>query len=282
MLAQGQVASFGCHARTLAVAFATVVALGGCFSDPLVSVSNTTEPSDSESGADTQTEMEAEGESGTDTDADTDTDTGTESETTGPGPDDPIPLASDADDGQIYVNGGRYMWLPSGEDTGAFLGEFPQGSAYAGYFRFAIPAAIPAGATILEARLAIFGTTVYQWDAGNHALEIALQDAPDAPAVEQGNRYPYDGNAESVALLPARVRWPDVGGLSWTVGGVNESPDLAPLIQSLLDAHGGLEAGANLQFWITKPAPLLGESEVGFVEFSDNPTSAASLSLTFE
>ena len=255
----------------LAIVLAIVVPMAGCFSDPLVgATANTTEPSseseaDSESGADSMAEME--------TDTDTDTDTGS---------DDPIPLASTADDGQIYVNGGRYTWLPWGEDSGGFIGEYPQGSAYAGYFRFAIPSALPDGATILEARLTLTGTTVHDWNLSEHALEIAVQDAADAPEVDLGAMYPYDQNPDSVALLASRVRWPESGGLTWTLGMSNESPDLAPLIQELVDANGGLAAGAHVQFWITKAAPLQMPSEVGFIEFSGNPQSAASLSLSFE
>jgi hypothetical protein len=232
---------------------AATVTVGGCFSDPIAGTTNSTDQAESETSPITPGELG------------------------------PISLANNAADGLISVSGGRYTWLPSGEQSGGYLGEWPEDSEYAGYFRFALPSAIPAGATILDARLEIHGAPVWEWQPSTDALDIALQDDADAPEVDAGSMYPYDINPDRVALLPPRVRWPEDGGLSWDETDWNESPDLSPLVQVLVDGHDGIEAGAHLQFWIAKTDLAASvASEVGFIEFSQNPAFSATLSLSFE
>ena len=61
-----------------------------------------------------------------------------------------------------------------------------------------------------------------------------------------------DGTAAGLArqITDAEVPWPESGGLAWSSGVREQSPGLAPLIQELVDRHGGLAAGAHVQLWI--------------------------------
>jgi hypothetical protein len=194
----------------------------------------------------------------------------------------PIFIGDNSDDGQILPDGmGGYSLLRDGEASGAYLGEFPTGFAYPGYFRFQLADGIPAGATIRSAQISLFGTGVYEWNPESHALRIEIEDSADAPQVADAWSYPYDANPLSVPLLPTTVRWPPQGGLVWQSDARNESPDIAELLQDLVDAHGGLPSGAHLQMWIAKAPPLDGAGEVNFVDYYENPGSAAALSFSY-
>ncbi len=190
----------------------------------------------------------------------------------------PLAIAENLDDGCMYgtANGG-VTWLPSGEaNMLGFLGEFPLGRPYYGYFRFELPQALPMGTGVPSATLTLDGHTTYQWNRDAYALAIRIEVSEDAAQVQGEERFPANGQTQ---LYEEFVRWPEAGGLVWDVDGTNVSTDVGPLIEALLQDVGGLEAGAHVQFWISK-AELVQDAEVGYVDFTANPNRAATLTLT--
>lgn len=239
--------------------------------------SSTGEASSSSAGP-TTTPVTATGSTGTDSDG-----SEVSGETGGPtaitlGP---IVIADDLDDGGMWPpsNGRMGAWFPSGEVQAGqcFMGEYPTGSAYYGYFRFALPQPLPAGTQVTSARFEVTGFGTFQWSPDLDALEIRAELSPDAPQVEGLRAYPELGMV--TALTQATVRWPDAGGLDWAPDGTNVAPDLFAPIQEVIDASGGLAAGAHVQLWIR--AAELGQDnrEVGWRDASAGQGEFARLTL---
>lgn len=196
----------------------------------------------------------------------------------------PIVIAEDLDDGAMWpgvllVRMGA--WLPSGEDAGqGFCGEYPSGQRYYAYLRFELPEALPAGTTIASATLELYGHAIYMWN-DSHALRVWAQHSDDAPQITGLSDYPGTGNVE---LGDLSVRWADSddSGLAWMIPGPNASPDLAAIVQELVDANVGLAAGAHIQLWVAEDQ-LGGEGEeVGWLDASAGAETAARLTLTIE
>lgn len=277
----------------------------GCFSEPFLAPDGpaTSQADGSEAGSDASSSEDASGEGttgsgssgadGTDDassggdEASTDSgnaqtsasdETGTTGDTTLVGP---LVPDDNLDDGAIYpaANGYSAHWYPSGEDNAEgrqYLGQFPNGAQYYAYMRFRLPAAVPAGSIIDSAVLEIAGHDEYAW-AGAYALRVWVQDTPDAPAVGGVTDYPQDGG--SVVLSADSVRWPEVGGLPWQQPGPNATPDLAPLLQALVDTHGGLAADAYVQFWIGEDVLDGSGEEVGWFDSLAGAEHAPRLTL---
>lgn len=192
----------------------------------------------------------------------------------------PIAIVDDLDDGSMYPGDrtGGGAWLPSGESMAglAYLGEFPDGLPYWGYFRFTLPSELPFGTTVVAASLTIRGEDLWQWDTTSQGLVILAEHEADAPQVDGLEHRPDTG---AVALTTASVRWPPAGGLEWQVGGDNVSPDLAALIQEVIDDRGGLAAGGHVQLWIRAAELGVGNHEVGWHDVSGGPGGAASLRM---
>jgi hypothetical protein len=193
----------------------------------------------------------------------------------------PIVIADDLDDGGMWPasNGRMGAWHPSGEvqNGQCFMGEYPTGSAYYGYFRFALPEALPAGTQVTSARLEVTGFGTFQWSSDLDALVIRAQLSPDAPQVTGLGDYPELGVATS--LTQTAVRWPAVGGLAWNADGSNVAPELLEVVQEVIDGSGGLAAGTHVQLWIG--AAELGQSnrEVGWRDASAGQGEFARLTL---
>ena len=168
-----------------------------------------------------------------------------------------LTILADADDGEIDHDG---LLLPRGEAASTWKPYLDPDALYAGYwidtgmktegptrayFRFQVSTALPADASIDEATLTLHGLDApvahADWDAATHALRVRAEDAADAPAVK---------SATVPALLPSSLRWPSQGGLAWQVGAGN-SVDVAPLLQALVQKHGGLSDGAHVQLWLS-------------------------------
>lgn len=237
------------------------------------STSSTGDASSSSAGP-TTTPVTATGSTGTDPDG---------SESGGPmeislGP---LVIADDLDDGGMWPasNGRMGAWIPSGEIQAgqAFMGEYPTGSGYYGYFRFALPEALPAGTAVTSVRFEVTGFGTFQWSSDLDALEIRAELSPDAPQVDGLDDYPDLGMV--TPLTQAAVRWPEAGGLVWAPDGTNAAPDLSAPIQEVIDASGGLAAGAHLQLWIR--AAELGQDnrEVGWRDASAGRGEFARLTL---
>ncbi|MBK8239168.1 MAG: hypothetical protein IPK74_26895 [Deltaproteobacteria bacterium] len=192
----------------------------------------------------------------------------------------PIAIATDLDDGAMWptVMGEVGTWSPSGEVAlgQAYLGEYPEGEPYWGYFRFQLPRALPAGTVVQGAVLTIDGHGTYQWDEQVHALRVWAERSDDAPQVEGLASLP---GGDLVALTEASARWPATGGLAWSTDGSNASPDLAPLLQELVD-DGGLVAGASVQLWVAADDLATQGHEVGWIDASGLDDREARLNLS--
>jgi hypothetical protein len=222
--------------------------------------------------------------------ADASTSDGGDTGATGPGSTviGPLLITDNADDGAIYFDtAGDTHWYPSGED-GAGSGFFGDvgGNYYAAYFRFQLPEALPAGADVVDARLQLHAgpSVTYDWNSAIYAVGVRIEDTDDAPVVGSRATFPVQlGNpvpGEGVDILDEMVRWPDAGGLTWDPA-VNESPDLAGLVEALLAARGGLAAGAHIQLWLAIAEPTGVGGEVTYVDYAAGPAAAvAQLELT--
>lgn len=192
----------------------------------------------------------------------------------------PIPIADDLDDGSMWpaAPGEPGAWLPSGETRVglSYLGEYPAGQPYWGYFRFQLPRALPVGTVVQAAVLTIDGHATYQWDEQVAALRVWAERSLDAPPVGGLASLPGSG---LVTLTDASVRWPAVGGLAWSTDGSNASSDLAPALQEVVD-QGGLANGAFVQLWVAADDIGSAGQEVGWIDRSAADDRQASLSLT--
>jgi hypothetical protein len=269
----------------------------GCFDAPPPigedgsSAATTTEPGAASSGATDATSDEATSatavpsttEDGDSTAEDAESSSGIE--TTGTDTDanvlGPIVPEENLDDGAMYPAGDGYSahWYPSGEDNAdgrQYLGQFPTNEQYYGYMRFRLPEALPAGAIVDSVVLEISGHDEYNWD-GAYALRVWVQDTADAAAV--GGTFDYPQAGSSVVLSTESVRWPESGGLVWQQPGPNATPDLAGLVQALIDAHGGLAAGAHVQFWIGEDVLDGTGEEVGWLDSIAGEDTAPRLTI---
>ena len=86
------------------------------------------------------------------------------------------------------------------------------------------------------------------WNPASHALEIYAEKSADPPVVTQAADGPFTPLGRPVTT--AWGRWPASGGLAWSPSQYHTSPDFAPVLQELVNAQGGLAAGAHIQLWI--------------------------------
>ena len=193
----------------------------------------------------------------------------------------PLVIVDDLDDGAVYLGADGMMgeWLPSGEMTGlGFCGEYPGNARYFAWLRFAIPEGLPADTQVHAATIEMYGHATYFWDE-THALRVWVQQTADADAPASVSDHPED--PAGVLLGDASVRWADADdtGLTWVIPGPNASPDLAPLVQQLIDSNGGLEAGAHVQFWIAEDEVDGKGEEVGWYDSINGGETAPRLTL---
>lgn len=153
-----------------------------------------------------------------------------------------LAVVSPEDDGEIDYG----AFYPDGEPGLGLAIGFWSGKPTWGYFRFQLGDGVPAGATVVGAELALWGRTPSGFTA-QHALAIQVEAALDPPPVTGVPERPDDGGR---TLLASSIRWPAAGGLTWTVGDWNRSPELASLLAELVALHGGLPAGARIQLWV--------------------------------
>jgi hypothetical protein len=153
-----------------------------------------------------------------------------------------LSLQAAVDDGEIWPPD----FFPDGEPGSEIFIGFDSDPMW-GYFRFTLSQAIPAGATIASATLTLFGAGTWQW-GGNKGLNVRAELASDAPVVSSAAEVP--GNPGGRTITTAVVRWPASGGLAWASGADNVSPSLAPILQEVVTAKGGLAQGSHLQLWL--------------------------------
>lgn len=157
----------------------------------------------------------------------------------------PISIAANGDDGNVFD--GTYS--PNGDDGSSdWIGADGTKRQW-GYFRFALPSAIPSGATIeAGTKIELYGTDSYAWDSGSEYLQVYTQQSADSAQVSSGSEP---------TVTTAVVRWPASGGLSWSTSQYNEI-DITAVIQELVDDYGGLASGAHIQIWVAGPAAQTG------------------------
>ena len=148
------------------------------------------------------------------------------------------------DDGQIH----NATLFVDGEDLFRIFAGYWSGTSEWSYFRFALGQALPAGARITNATLSLWGETSVSWLPSEHALEGWFEATKDAAVVTRSDEEPYTALGRPLTI--AGTRWPLSGGLDWIIGGYNVSPNIAELLQELIDTHGGLAATAHVQFWL--------------------------------
>ena len=178
-----------------------------------------------------------------------------------------LAIARNLDDGEI-IYGWSGEWFPDGESGSGYnyIGYYAtRGEPVWGYFRFELASAIPAGSVVQEARLLLRGRARYSWEPAIDYLVVAAEQRADALQVAGKEDRP--GGTSGTTLTSAVVRWPASGGLTWSTTGDNQTPDLAPVFQELVDTHGGLAAGAHVQLWLHDPDESA-DSEVAAEDFS--------------
>ncbi len=166
-----------------------------------------------------------------------------------------LAVANALDEGEIDQG----AWYPDGEDVGAldtlFIGYYPNNWTWS-YFRLAIATTIPPGATIVDARLHLWGRGTTSIPAGSRALLAFGELAADPPAVTTINDRPTGTTGRP--LTQASVRWPETGGIDWLGDAWNTSTNLAPILTELAGASG-LPAGVHIQLWVRGETAIAGE-----------------------
>lgn len=151
-------------------------------------------------------------------------------------------VARDIDDGMIEARGGL---LPMGEALNDFFGATDAGLSYA-YFTFDVASAVPAGATIQQATLRLYGRGIFEPLCGA-SDEMVLVAADTNTARPPASVTDYAGGATGPAATSASVSWGPI--TAWRVDEWNESPNTAAIVQELVDDHGGLSVGSAVQLW---------------------------------
>ena len=129
-----------------------------------------------------------------------------------------------------------------------------------------------------EAKLSLYGLGTWSWDATTDALSIGLELSPDAAPISSLEDMPMTPTGRE--LVSSAARWPETGGLDWQ-DGWNDSVNIAPLLQELVDTYGGLPAGAHVQFFIN--GTVADENaEVAIEDSSHRNGNTPTLSVSFE
>ncbi|MEL6545803.1 MAG: hypothetical protein AAFQ82_14315, partial [Myxococcota bacterium] len=194
-----------------------------------------------------------------------------------------LTIANTLDDGEIDV-GFAEEYFPDGESccggNRVFAGHNttapPVGPVWT-FFRFPVAEPIPLGATVFDARLSLWALTLFDWTEQS-ALRIRVEDAADAEQVTGAADAPHLVGGR--ALTSKEIRWPSSGGLVPTLDAYNETPELAALLQPLLDASGGLTTGDHLQLWVAGDFDDR-DGELGFEDSSHPDDHPATLTVSW-
>ena len=190
-----------------------------------------------------------------------------------------LTIATENDDSELYMPDGNLGLFYSGENS---VGDMYTGSWSSNYVyginRFTLTQAIPAGATITNASMQVYGIGDSGWNsAGGGYLHIMVSDYADAPQVTTFQDGPGGTNNRAFS---STVRWPFAGNMFWTTSGLNTTVDLSVLIQFLVNKYGGLANGAHIQVWTYSDEPAVNK-EVNYAGFS-HASFATQLSITFQ
>ena len=191
-----------------------------------------------------------------------------------------LSITSENDDGEVYggnAPGSEVMFDGETNTSDVYVGNNGITPVY-GFVRFQLIKAIPSGAVVSNATMTFYGDGDYQWDDANDSLIITANDSANiGPVAVYEDRI---GGTNGHTPTNALVAWPSSGPLAWNRAGLNSTPNLKTIIQELVDKHGGLAAGASIQFWMFGP-PVIGDSEIRFADYG-HPQHATSLVINWE
>jgi len=179
-----------------------------------------------------------------------------------------IQVTLDSNDG--YIHG--FDWYNSGWNGDLYIG-FYQGTPIWGYFRFQIPEDVPPFDVVT---LSLWGDGDDSWGPQD-LLAIGIENGPDPAAVDGPGDAPDRTNGRP--LLNPEVPWPGTGGgLTWLPGEWNESPNLFPALQPLLD-QGGLQGGQHIQLWVHAVLDPMRDADIAAVDSWQDDGRAAILKI---
>jgi len=181
-----------------------------------------------------------------------------------------LTLAADSDDGEISDT----MLMPQGEIRMTVFTGYGAGMPTWSFLRFTLAEAIPRSATVSAAHLNLEGTGIWRSCSTSDHLAITADESGDAPATTATTDVP--GGATALAQTSPAIAWGPLG--DWPLGPTT-SPDLSPLLQGLVDRHGGLAAGAHVRLWLAA-LDFTHDCEVQWLDSSspgqdDDPTLTA-------
>lgn len=161
----------------------------------------------------------------------------------------PISVSADANDGQ--VGGPSALYYGSGENSdGVGWAGYFSGSLQYVFFSFTLSAAIPAGTSVTNAIVEIYGRDQDTWDNGVDDLRISLTDAADAPVISTYAARPAEAGGSTT--ITTVVSWDNV---TWNTAGFNTSANISSIINELVTDYSGLANGAKIGVWVRGVSP---------------------------
>jgi hypothetical protein len=119
-----------------------------------------------------------------------------------------------------------------------------------GYYRFQLPAGIPAGAVIKTAKLRLYGRDAWgSWN--NQYLVLTAQNAANPGQITSASQFPGSSGVPTVAT---GMSW-GAPTINWAIDDWNQSPNFKDVISDLKTTQNGLSSGNYVQIWVTKGAP---------------------------
>jgi hypothetical protein len=160
-------------------------------------------------------------------------------------------ISDNQDDGHSDKNNYSYnnTITRQGNDYSCFLVICSNFDSF-GYYRMKVTSAIPAGASIFNAVLKLYGRDSENWNSSTRNLTVYLQNAASAAKVTGSDVCP--GCGTNIPVVASSVNWNATSGLTWLVNSWNQTPNLSTMVGNLLTTQSGLTAGNYLQFWLTR------------------------------
>lgn len=126
------------------------------------------------------------------------------------------------------------------------IGEW-NGFTQATFVRFELPSSIPAGSRISSAVVSLNAGAGSNLEATD-VIKITTEDSCNSVYHTTIAERPVSLGG-STSLTSSSVSW--IPQLTWTEGSLNPTPDLATVLQDLVDKCGGLAAGAGVSFYLS-------------------------------